>query len=64
MESYKKIGTFSQKLKEVFEKLELVNKDLNTAKDIVDWLATHNKNYTKEQYYKILELQELIIRLQ
>jgi len=30
------------------------------AKEIVDWLATHNKNYTKEQYYKILDLQEIL----
>ena len=26
----------------------------------IDFLASHNKNLTKEQYYKILELQEII----
>lgn len=29
-------------------------------KNTVDWLERHNKNYTKEQYYKILDLQEQI----
>lgn len=29
-------------------------------KDILQYLATHNKNYTQTQYYKILELQELL----
>jgi thermostable 8-oxoguanine DNA glycosylase len=26
----------------------------------IDFLESHNKNLTKEQYYKILELQEII----
>jgi hypothetical protein len=29
-------------------------------KDKIDWLATHNKNYTKQQYYIILDIQELL----
>lgn len=29
-------------------------------KDILQYLATHNKNYTKKQYYYILELKELL----
>ena len=30
---------------------------LYTLKSSVDFLESHNKNYTKEQYYKICELQ-------
>lgn len=29
-------------------------------KDILQYLATHNKNYTKKQYNYILELKELL----
>ena len=29
-------------------------------KDILQYLATHNKNYTNKQYYYILELKELL----
>lgn len=32
----------------------------NNVKRMVDWLESHNKNYTKEQYNTILELQEMI----
>lgn len=32
----------------------------NNVKRMVDWLESHNKNYTKEQYQTILELQEMI----
>lgn len=32
--------------------------------EIAQYLSTHNKNYTKEQYYKILDLKELINELQ
>lgn len=28
--------------------------------EIFEFLKTHNKNYTKEQYFLILELQDLI----
>ena len=27
---------------------------------LVDYLERHNKNYTKDQYYKILEIQEIV----
>lgn len=30
------------------------------ALDILDYLLSHNKNYTKAQYYKLLDLQELL----
>ena len=29
-------------------------------KDKIEWLITHNKNYTNEQYYKLLDIQEII----
>lgn len=32
---------------------------LKKLKNIIDWLATHNKNYTKEQYYKIIDALEI-----
>lgn len=33
---------------------------LNYAKEVVNWLSTHNKNYTNEQYYRILDLDTLL----
>ena len=33
---------------------------MNNKQDLINYLATHNKNYNKTQYYKILELQDLI----
>ena len=30
------------------------------ALDILDYLLSHNKNYTKTQYYKLLDLQEIL----
>jgi len=27
---------------------------------LVDWLESHNKNYTKEQYHKIVILKEIL----
>ena len=33
---------------------------LYTLKSNVDFLESHNKNYTKEQYYKICELQSFL----
>lgn len=37
---------------------------LYKMKELIDFLESHNKNYTKEQYYKILDLQELIKTLE
>ena len=28
--------------------------------NLIDYLESHNKNYTKEQYFKISELKEMI----
>ena len=33
---------------------------ISKAKELVDWLLTHNKNYTKEQYYKLQELKDIL----
>lgn len=33
---------------------------LISMKDDIEWLATHNKNYNKGQYYRILSLQNII----
>ena len=33
---------------------------LSKLADKLEWLITHNKNYTKEQYYKILECLEIL----
>ena len=45
-------------------KKELAYLDTNdliySMKRNIDYLECHNKNYTKEQYYKILELQSFI----
>lgn len=30
------------------------------ALDILNYLLSHNKNYTKAQYYKLLDLQEIL----
>lgn len=45
------------------EQVEIIFDEPSKAeqiKDILQYLATHNKNYTKKQYYYILELQELL----
>lgn len=37
---------------------------LKKINEILYTLKTHNKNYTKEQYYLILDLQDLINELE
>lgn len=37
-----------------------MNETLKQLKEKLDWLSTHNKNYTKTQYYTILECLELL----
>ena len=32
----------------------------NNALALLDWLLTHNKNYTKKQFYKLETLKEII----
>ena len=43
-----------------FNQRSLKMNTLKTLKKQLEWLATHNKNYTKKQYYAILECLELI----
>ena len=33
---------------------------INYMHNLIEYLADHNKNYTKKQYFKILELKEII----
>ena len=33
------------------------------AKELLQYLTTHNKNYTKSQYFSLLELEEIINEL-
>ena len=35
-------------------------KTLNELLTLINWLECHNKNYTKDQYYRILDIQEII----
>lgn len=44
------------KNKNIYELLQNIDK-------ITDFLYTHNKNYTKEQYYNILDLIDTIEEL-
>lgn len=36
------------------------NEILHYMSDVIDYLYTHNKNYTKTQYYKIEDLKNII----
>lgn len=44
-----------------FSGLEI--KHIEHGINIVEWLESHNKNYTREQYYKILDLAEILDKL-
>lgn len=35
---------------------EEISKDLDKIYKLVEWLECHNKNYTKQQYYNILDI--------
>lgn len=37
---------------------------IKELKEKLEWLSTHNKNYTKQQYYEILECLEIIEKLE
>lgn len=47
-------------MKELLNQLKTMKELLNQLKTHLEWLSTHNKNYTKQQYYIILECLELI----
>lgn len=38
----------------------MTKEDKKQIHDIMHYLLTHNKNYTKTQYYKLLDLAELL----
>ena len=42
--------------------VEFKNKNdyIQYMQNLLEFLETHNKNYTQKQYYKILELKEII----
>ena len=40
--------------------LEECGEMIKDAKELVAWLLTHNKNYTKQQYYKLLDLEQVL----
>lgn len=46
---------------------DLKTKNINELNDEIDnimyFLLTHNKNYTKEQYFKINELQDILTEI-
>lgn len=44
-----------------FKELEQAN--IQDAINIVEWLELHHKNYTREQYYKILDLAAILDKL-
>ena len=44
------------KNKNVYELLENIDK-------IIDYLYSHNKNYTKQQYYNIIDLIDIVEEL-
>lgn len=48
------------KMEELGFKFENLEDIYFYADSIIDWLESHNKNYTKEQYGKITILKDLI----
>lgn len=40
-----------------------INELLQNIDKIIDFLYTHNKNYTKQQYYSIIDLVDIIEEL-
>ena len=51
-------------MKELLTQLKITKELLNQLKTRLEWLSTHNKNYTKQQNYTILECLELIDELE
>ena len=60
----KEIDTKKNSPEDLRQVLNLIAKEIENKteklKNIIDYLESHNKNYTKEQYYKILDLQDII----
>ena len=56
----------SKEIYDVFYSNILTAKSLTKSerlKELVEYLATHNKNYTKSQYHAILDIQTIIKEL-
>lgn len=49
-----------EKLKNLGFEFETMDDLLLYVSAMIDWLEHHNKNYTKEQYYHIITLQEIM----
>ena len=47
-------------MKELLTQLKIAKELLNQLKTHLKWLSTHNNNYTKQQYDKIIECLKLI----
>lgn len=60
MENEVKIEVLESEKENLTKTIEDGNDLISQAKEIVEWLISHNKNYTKTQYYKLLDLQNLL----
>ena len=54
-----KIKIDTKKLKQKSFDFESESMLFNLIKHKIEWLESHNKNYTKEQYFAIDELKEI-----
>lgn len=55
-----KLGIYHEKLAEQGWSFEDWSDIYSYISGLVDWLESHNKNYTKEQYHKIVILKEIL----
>ena len=55
-----KLGISHEKLAEQGWSFEDWSDIYSYISGLVDWLESHNKNYTKEQYHKIVILKEIL----
>ena len=60
MEKESQIDLLNSEKENLTRTLEECGEIISQAKEILEWLLTHNKNYTKKQYYKLLDLQEIL----
>lgn len=56
----KKKAAEAQETIDTIQKVMSETAPRDEALDILDYLLSHNKNYTKTQYYKLLDLQEIL----
>ena len=60
MDFITKIDDLMREKENLTRTLEECGQIIKESKEIVEWLLTHNKNYTKEQYYKLLDLEQVL----